>query len=267
MHLVLIADSAYHYMITEWGNAPALQYSTQELDLHLVIVGLATIVCQCFFLQRIWIFSNKNVFITMFLLAGCLTTLGLDVAMSVQISSVPLVTSFGNFTPEVIAVFSIGAAVDLLMAVILAYYLRRGQSGFDKTKSLVSRIIRYTVATGLATSMLAIACLVAYLLRPNTFIFIAMHFSLGRMYTNALIATLNSRRSLRSISSTIGAQNIPLNRWANGTGGSPLMTPEGKTSFGKGSEGQEFSVGSTLVIQSLGKVTSESASMGEVQTV
>lgn len=66
------------------------------------------------------------------------------------------------------------------------------------------------------------------------------------------------------------------------------MTPEGKTSFGKGSEGQEFSVrylytseqelailtrvltmqvGSTLVIQSLGKVTSESASMGEVQTV
>lgn len=45
----------------------------------------------------------------MFLLAGCLTTLGLDVAMSIQISSVPLVSSFGNFTPEVIAVFSIGA--------------------------------------------------------------------------------------------------------------------------------------------------------------
>jgi len=211
LHLVLISDAAYHYLVSEWGNFPALAYSTQELDLHLVIVGLATIVCQSFFLQRIWVFSGKNVWITGSLTAGCLTTLGLDVSMSIQISKVPLVSSFGNFTNEVIAVFSIGAGVDLAMALILAYYLRRGKSGFEKTNTLVSRVIQYTVATGLATSLLALACLIAYLARPNTFIFIAMHFSLGRMYTNALLATLNSRRSLRTymINNSEHAADLP----------------------------------------------------------
>lgn len=79
--------------------------------------------------------------------------------MSIQISKVPLVSSFGNFTNEVIAVFSIGAggeiillfslvlgldklflprSVDLFMALILAYYLRRGKSGFEKYATLVS---------------------------------------------------------------------------------------------------------------------------------
>jgi len=221
LHLVLIADAAYHYLVSEWGNAPSLQFSTQELDLHLVIVGLATIVCQCFFLQRIWVFSGKNVIITGALLAGCLTTLGLDVSMSIQISRVPLVSSFGNFTNEVIAVFSIGAGVDLLMALILAYYLQKGKSGFEHTNSIVSLVIQYAVATGLATSMLAIACLIAYLLRPNTFIFIAMHFSLGRLYTNALLATLNSRRSIRSYmvkNSVVAREQLPT--WGSGANGS-----------------------------------------------
>lgn len=255
LHLVLIADSAYHYLVTEWGNAPALQFSTQELDLHLVIVGLATIVCQCFFLQRIWVFSNKNIVVTGFLLAGCLTTLGLDVSMSIQISSVPLVSSFGNFTPEVIAVFSIGAGVDLLMALILAYYLRRGKSGFEKTNSVLSRVIQYTVATGLATSLLAIACLIAYLARPNTFIFIAMHFSLGRMYTNALIATLNSRRSLRAYMISESSNAHRIDRWGDSTEASTIGTPQfAKTSFSKNSAVplRNFSnTGSgTLVVQS-----------------
>lgn len=58
---------------------------------------------------RIWLFSKKNYFITGFLAAGSITTLGLDVSMSVQISRVPLVSSFANFTNEVISVFSIGA--------------------------------------------------------------------------------------------------------------------------------------------------------------
>ena len=121
LHLVLIAQSSYHYMITNWGNAPALMYSTQELDLHLAIIGLATITCQSFFLYRIYIFSGKNKYLTAFLLAGCLTTLGLDITMSVQISSVPVVSSFGNFTPEVIAVFSIGAACKMIVSLKLPF--------------------------------------------------------------------------------------------------------------------------------------------------
>lgn len=165
--------------------------------------------------NSIWIFSGKNVYITGSLIAGCVATLAVYVLVSIQISKDSLVSSWGSFGNEVIAGFSIGAggqifiaydpcflhwnlswlSVDLLIALLLSYYLRRGKSGFDKfvpslhifvqpnihqsgrTNTLVSRIIQYTIATGLATrfvylfldylfcscgpSLLAIVCLIA----------------------------------------------------------------------------------------------------------
>ncbi|KAJ6583065.1 hypothetical protein DFH09DRAFT_1309302 [Mycena vulgaris] len=205
-HLALICQACYHYLITSWGNNDALLVSTQPLDLHLVFVGMATAICQGFFLYRIWTFSKKNWILTGVLGAACLTTFVLDAAMSAQISRVPSVASFSALTGEVVTLFSLGAAVDVAIAVILVWYLRAGETSFNRTTFVIGRVIQYTVATGLATSALAVGCLIAYLARPHTFIFIAMHFSLGRMYTNALLATLNARHTLRRVleGSTMG---------------------------------------------------------------
>ncbi|KAJ6487620.1 hypothetical protein C8R45DRAFT_252841 [Mycena sanguinolenta] len=224
-HLVLICQSCYHYLIRSWGNSAALLVSTQELDLHLVFVGLASALCQGFFLtrwvtlfnllqchrcnpdSRIWTFSQKNWVLTGVLSAACLTTFALEAAMSAQISRVPSVAAFNSLTAEVVATLGLSAAVDVAIAAILVWYLQQGKTAFDRTSFVVARIVQYTIATGLATSLLAVACVIVYLATPNTFIFIALHFSLGRMYTNALLATLNSRRNLRNVldnSGTVG---------------------------------------------------------------
>ncbi|KAJ7065169.1 hypothetical protein C8F01DRAFT_1349999 [Mycena amicta] len=67
-----------------------------------------------------------------------------------------------------------------------------------RTNFILRRIMQYAVATGLTTSIVVLGTLVAYLLAPDKFIFIAVYFSSGRMYTNALLVSLNARRSLRS---------------------------------------------------------------------
>ncbi|KAJ7443861.1 hypothetical protein FB451DRAFT_1568576 [Mycena latifolia] len=196
-HLVLISQTCYHYLVTSWGNNAALLLSTQPGDLHLVFVGMATALCQGFFLYRIWTFSKKNWVLTGVLGAACLATLGLEASMSAQISQMATVTAYSALTSEVVALTS--TIVDVAIAVIMVWYLRAGETSFNRTTFIIARVIQYTVATGLATSALAVGCLIAYLARPHTFIFIAMHFSLGRMYTNALLATLNSRRNLRKV--------------------------------------------------------------------
>ncbi|KAF8155550.1 hypothetical protein B0H34DRAFT_500080 [Crassisporium funariophilum] len=196
-HLVFIAQSAYHYLVTNWGFQPALIRSTVPLNIQLTFIGLSSFVCQLFFLNRIWVFSHKNIAVVGFLLSLCITTVVLDILVTVQIISVPFVTEFGRRKGEIIAVFTTGAAADVLIAGFLCYYLRRDRSNFEATRSLVSKILQYTVATGLATSALAVGAVVAYFAQPEGFYFIAMHFSLGRMYTNALLATLNSRRQMR----------------------------------------------------------------------
>jgi len=136
----------------------------------------------------------------------CLSCFGISISLSTQLiqassapqSARPGKGPFGAPTSELITGLCLSATVDLVLAFILCYYLQRGRSGFEKTNSLISRIIQYTIATGLLTSLYAFACVITYFAVPHTFTFIAMHLSLGRLYTNALLVTLNSRRSLRA---------------------------------------------------------------------
>ncbi|KAF8187656.1 hypothetical protein K438DRAFT_2150803, partial [Mycena galopus ATCC 62051] len=109
-HLVLICQSCYHYLITSWGDEAALLVSTPELDLHLIFVGMATLVCQGFFLHRIWTFSKRNWVLTGLLSAACLVAFGLEVAISAQIITVQSVAYFSDLEGEIVAVFSVGGA-------------------------------------------------------------------------------------------------------------------------------------------------------------
>ncbi|KAJ7242302.1 hypothetical protein C8J57DRAFT_1526336 [Mycena rebaudengoi] len=230
-HLVLICQSCYHYLVTNWGNEPALLIATHELDLHLIFVGIATLVCQGFFLHQIWVFSKRNWILTGVLTATCLAAFSVEVLLSAQILQVPSVAYFSAHIGEVLALFSLGGVVDVAIALVLVFYLQQGRTHFDRTNFVVAQVIHYTVATGLATSILAVACpaamrllldfmlaaltltatvsrrstyfhihrksLAIYFLSQNLFEYQAMHFSLGRLYTNALLVTLNSRRNLR----------------------------------------------------------------------
>ncbi|KAJ7438385.1 hypothetical protein B0H11DRAFT_2358579 [Mycena galericulata] len=200
VHLILICQTNYYYLISNWGNDNALLFSTQELDLHLLFIGASSIICQTFFLHRVWQFSEKNCILTGTLAAACLAALALDILITVQLSSDHSVSAYRLVMREIeiLAVFSLGAATDLFLAILLVRYLHLSRTSFERTNFVLNRIIQYTVATGLATSLLALGCVAAYLISRDGFVFIAMHFSLGRMYTNALLATLNSRRNLRT---------------------------------------------------------------------
>ncbi|KIK54003.1 hypothetical protein GYMLUDRAFT_178129, partial [Collybiopsis luxurians FD-317 M1] len=188
-HLGLIAQSAYYYLISSWGDLSALSFSTWELALHLTFIALSSFLCQLFFLNRIWIFSKRNLLLVGTLIVLCTATLALDILVTVQIMQNRSVAEFGRRKGEIIAVFISGALADVAITSILCFYVRRNRSGFKKTDSLITLIVRYTVSTGLITSILGVLTLVAYFASPESFIFIAMHFSLGRMYTNALLAT------------------------------------------------------------------------------
>jgi hypothetical protein len=170
--------------------------STPELSLHLIFVGLASLACQGFFIHRsvasfpkfplkltrhprIWTFSRGNWVLTGVLSAACLTSFALGVLIAAQIIIVPDVAYFSGRVAEVITVFSLGAAVDVAIALVLVFYLQQGTTQFDRwvvwpgplptlsmrthslstrTSFVIARVMHYTVATGLATR-----CVLPYL--------------------------------------------------------------------------------------------------------
>ncbi|KAF9067423.1 hypothetical protein BDP27DRAFT_1403816, partial [Rhodocollybia butyracea] len=168
--LILIAQSAYHYLISNWGFFPALMESTWELDLNVTFIGLSTFVCQLFFLRRIWVFSGKrikNIIIVGLLGALCAVTLIVDAVAMAGALKHRAVAEFGSQKVTILVAFISGAVADVSIALLLSYYIQRNRGGFKKTDSILSLLVRYTITTGVVTSLLGIFTLVAYFLSPD----------------------------------------------------------------------------------------------------
>ncbi|KAJ7842950.1 hypothetical protein B0H14DRAFT_2695825 [Mycena olivaceomarginata] len=219
-HLGVVGSIPWHTLVVNWGNVPVLSSQNKERSIHVILVGIPSILCQAFFLHRLWKMSQKKWTLVVPLALASLAVFGLEFFLSIQNTINPDPTSYIHDKKEAISMFTIGAATDFCIAVSMVYYLQRGKAGFDTTNFILTRLIQYTVATGLASSLLAVACVIADFLKPKSYIFIAMHFSLGRMYTNALLATLNSRRKLRS---ALG--NTQVDSWSTppGPSGGPVV--------------------------------------------
>ncbi|KAF7354088.1 ANK-REP-REGION domain-containing protein [Mycena venus] len=197
IHLGVIGSIPWNFLVVHWGNPSIFLKKSVELCVHIILVAAPTLICQGFFLHRLWRFSKKNWTLIGTLTLGSVTVFILDFYLTVNTLSSEDPNAYQHDTAEIVSMFSIGAITDLVIALALVWYLQRGATGFDSTNFVVTRIIQYTVATGLCSSLLAVACVIANVVKPQSFVFMALHFSLGRMYTNALLATLNSRRNLR----------------------------------------------------------------------
>ncbi|KAJ7246789.1 hypothetical protein B0H12DRAFT_1125825 [Mycena haematopus] len=88
------------------------------------------------------------------------------------------------------------AITDVCIAVSLAIALKSKKSGFAPSDTVVDRIIRMTVQTGMLTALFSILDVVCYLsLQGETFNFM-WNIPLTRLYANCLLSTLNARQDL-----------------------------------------------------------------------
>jgi len=91
----------------------------------------------------------------------------------------------------------IGVTTDLFIAVTLCTLLHLSRTGFKKSDAMITKLIIFTVNTGLITSFCALGSLISVVTSPNTYIHIGWFFCLSRLYTNCLLATLNARGIIR----------------------------------------------------------------------
>jgi len=114
---------------------------------------------------------------------------------------------------------SLLVAADFTVTASLLFYLRKGQTGFNKRMdSLLSTLIKYAANVGLITSVFALASFITFLAVPSTYVFSITYFPLSKLYTNAFLVTLNVRDRLRaeadhsnvSVAIVTSQQSIPI---------------------------------------------------------
>ncbi|KAJ3740316.1 hypothetical protein EV360DRAFT_90423 [Lentinula raphanica] len=115
-----------------------------------------------------------------------------------------------------VTVNALAAAGDVLIAATLAWVLQQSKTGSQKSSSFTSfygfdsiltaktrldkilnKLTIFVINTGMLTSLFALGSLISILAAPNTFIYMSFFFCMGRLYTNAILASLNARKKMR----------------------------------------------------------------------
>ncbi|PPR05956.1 hypothetical protein CVT24_004662 [Panaeolus cyanescens] len=169
------------------------------LDLRFIIahVGhlsrLSMVLTQAFYLERIWIFSRKNVLVVASIAIIAVTPLVLNFYMGILCITESIINNYWTKRPEAAVMFVTGAISDGLIALATWHYIARNHTQFQDTGDSYD----FRNWSGNYVSMIAIGAMIAFFARGGSLYFVAIHIQLGRTYTNGLLATLNMRRRNR----------------------------------------------------------------------
>jgi len=92
---------------------------------------------------------------------------------------------------------SIAMFTDILITLLLLFYLQRSKTGFKKTDSIISSLIRTAIETAAFGAVFCMVDLIVFTAKSETYLHFFFAMPQPGIYTNTLMMTLNSRLNLR----------------------------------------------------------------------
>ncbi|KAI0658282.1 hypothetical protein C8Q70DRAFT_917875 [Cubamyces menziesii] len=210
LHSSMAFASTWIYLIRHWGDDTV--YDFIPWCLTVAFTAIVTLISHCFFAHRVYVLSGFSWWLTVpiLVLAG-----GRLVSALVSTSEMMTLQSYEAFVDRVGWVFTMGlslsTAVDVLITLSLITLLQRSRTGFSTlTDHLIDTVTLYTVETGLVTSITTAVSLICWLVMPRNLIFLALHFSISKLYATSTLATLNARKSLRRRTNKLDDHVLPV---------------------------------------------------------
>ncbi|KAI0689383.1 hypothetical protein BC835DRAFT_1439531 [Cytidiella melzeri] len=193
LQTVLSTRDAFRNFATGWGNM-------EDLDrvgwLWFSVPVMGSIICsmgQLFYAWRIYILSHSRL-ITLLIVAIAMVQLGFGIYSGAHAGIIGHFSGLQATTFKTTAVWlGSAAADDIVIAVCMIYFLRRSNTGFKQTSTLLTKFIRLSCETGLACALFAILDLAFYIRWQNNNYHLAPSIPLSKMYSNSLLVVLNAR--------------------------------------------------------------------------
>ncbi|KAF7970439.1 hypothetical protein HWV62_23919 [Athelia sp. TMB] len=194
----------YFYVITNFGNIAAASDSIWSLKGLAVVQVVVIIAVQLLYLMRIWKLSRDILIdakVASALLAAlavlCVLAFAIGILFIYEIGTISSAISVASFRWAIILAFSVTIFIDVCIATIMSTLLYRSRPGIQRTDSMLFTLIQYVIGTGALTSAASIVYVVLYIVKPNTFLYLAQEFSITRLYVVSFLAMMNARDALR----------------------------------------------------------------------
>ncbi|KAJ7331354.1 hypothetical protein DFH08DRAFT_881442, partial [Mycena albidolilacea] len=195
-------SGVYLYTITHAGDLEYLSNVHWPLPLYSFTTGVLGALVQGFLLIRYWRFI-QNSLICLVLSLGIIITLGGVFGTSCMVVLYP---SFNDrlklMIPATVWLIT-EVVVDAGIASVLLWEFRKASGILTEAKGIIDRLTAVIIQSGAAAATLAGAALILYYAVPESNIYGAFLFLLGRVYVITLLANLNIRKSGRSPPTTV----------------------------------------------------------------
>ncbi|KAJ3516746.1 hypothetical protein NLJ89_g925 [Agrocybe chaxingu] len=136
---------------------------------------------------------SKNVMLYSGLILGSVGSFATGIASGVRIWILPSISTHTSLRTLIAWWLGIQAALDVVIAALLIALLQkqRTEDRGSRTNSVINRLIRGAGQTGLLPVLFAFSALVAFLVRPNSNLYIMFIIPIGRTYTTSFMDGLN----------------------------------------------------------------------------
>jgi len=189
------------FLVEDWGNYDIFVKPSWTGPTMPVMAGVVALIVQFYYAWRIWSLGGRR-------LKFCAAFIGLLSAMQfiaafvssikyeLQDTSMVGSSLVPGFTIWLVSSFVCDCVVAACMFII--YHEARSQTSFKSTSAILSQLIRNVFETAAVTAFCAGGQLVCFLAFRNTSLsYLTPAYLLGKLYSNCLMANLNSRKVLR----------------------------------------------------------------------
>ncbi|EIW53718.1 uncharacterized protein TRAVEDRAFT_31713, partial [Trametes versicolor FP-101664 SS1] len=181
-----------------------------SLNLFPLVLGLAIVTSQSFFIRRLWILGSRPYKAAVIFSGLCsLAVLGLCTAATAE----SFIINDGDKTRPTLAelvskAFLLALIADGSLTIMLIHVLHRSRTGIKSTDSTINILIIYSVRTGLLTGVFDLITTIFAFVRPGDNVYIAFGLPGARMYTITLLSALNSRQWIADRASSAGDASV-----------------------------------------------------------
>ncbi|KAJ6573050.1 hypothetical protein DFH09DRAFT_1152249 [Mycena vulgaris] len=196
IRIIFICQMAYQMFVVNWGDVLSIVGTPEPLILYLGFSGAQTLLCQGLLLYRV---VRKQLPLCGAMGLASVAAFVLNTVASIQLraretTGYSMLHSGGEF----LASLALRAAVDAVVSMLLLGELK------PQTNLALTRYLAVIFASGLATSVVALACVAAFAASSSSLAWLALHFALGGFCSNAVVTNfhldINSRTFQRSSS-------------------------------------------------------------------
>ncbi|KAI5118150.1 hypothetical protein M0805_000530 [Coniferiporia weirii] len=194
---ILTLFSLYTYFVKDFGNFEGLSKLDRPIVVSTIISAIVCALAQSLFVIRVWHLSRNNRPLTAVLAFFATCQFVATTTYFTKIYDFTKIAQLSSAIASECIMNSVVTFTDISITAVLAFLLRSLRSGMKQSDSLMKRLIIYTICTGLTSSVGALVALVTAVVLPHLFVYLIADIVIAKLYTNSVLALLNSRQRLR----------------------------------------------------------------------